>query len=110
MSRLLAILDEAAAASDGVARRERGESVDYEVDGTLVATVGPMGAEFRLGPEVAEAALRTPDAHASPRGPDWVAFRPRTIDRFAADRAEAWFGLAVRLSPGPGTPRSSPAR
>jgi hypothetical protein len=106
---LLAIVDEAAVAA-GAARGVRGESVEYEVGGVLVAVVGPADAEFGLGPEVAAAALGTPDTHASPRGPGWVALRPRKFDRFALDRAAAWFGLAVRVSLRPPGPPASPAR
>ena len=38
-----------------------------------------------------------PDARhgASHRGPDWVRFRPATLDDHAADRAVAWFGFAA---------------
>lgn len=53
-------------------------------------------AEFRLDPLVAGAALRTPDASASLRGPDWVAFRPAVLDDGGVDRAEAWFLSAHR--------------
>jgi hypothetical protein len=97
MNALLGILDAAALAA-GVTRSVRGEAVDYEVDGVLVASVGPAGAEFRLGPEIVAAALGTPDTAASPRGAGWATFRPRVLDRFAQDRAEAWLGLAARLS------------
>ncbi|MGH2406959.1 MAG: hypothetical protein ACRDF7_02615 [Candidatus Limnocylindrales bacterium] len=96
MSDLAAALDEAAAASGGT-RIERGNGVDYEVNGRVVASVGPGGAEFHLGSDVAPAATGTPDTQASPRGPGWVLFRPRVLDRFALDRIAAWLGLAVRL-------------
>jgi len=108
MSELLTILDAAALAAVA-ARHVRGESVDFEVAGVLVASIGPAGAEFRLGPEIAEAALGTPDTQPSARGPGWVVFRPRVTDRFAKDRAEAWFGLAVRIGVAPSGSRSSPA-
>ncbi|MFI5254106.1 MAG: hypothetical protein ACHQ15_01415 [Candidatus Limnocylindrales bacterium] len=97
MNRLAAVIDEAAGAV-GATRRARGEEADYEIDGVIVAGLGPSGAEFRVGPEVAAAALGTPDTFASGRGPGWVGFRPRTLDRFALDRIAAWLGLAARLS------------
>ena len=108
---LVAVVD-AAAVVAGATRKARGGTVDYAVDGAIVAGLGPAGVEFRLGPEVAAAALGTPDALPSARGRDWVAFRPRTLDRFALDRIAAWFGLAAKLSsrsPAPG-PTASPAR
>jgi hypothetical protein len=100
---------EAAAQAAGTTRREAGGSIDYEVGDLVVARVGPAGAEFRLGSEVAAAALNTPDTYASGRGADWVVFRPRTVDRFARDRAEAWIGLAVKISLRP-RPPASPTR
>jgi hypothetical protein len=54
--------------------------------------------ELRLGPEIAEAARRTPDTHPSQRGDDWVRFAPRDWDKHAADRLEAWFRVAWRLA------------
>jgi hypothetical protein len=54
--------------------------------------------ELRLGEEIAEAALRTPDTHQSDRGPDWVRFAPRSWDSMAVDRLRAWFRVAWRLA------------
>jgi hypothetical protein len=109
MNGLAAVMDDAAL-EVGAARRQRGESVDYEVEGLVVATIGPDGAEFQLGPDVAPAATGTPDTQPSSRGPGWVLFRPRTLDRFALDRAAAWFGLAARLRLRGSRPPASPAR
>ena len=53
-------------------------------------------AEFRLRPDVASAAVRTPDVGASDRGPEWVTFSPPSLDRFALDRLTAWFEFAWR--------------
>ncbi len=55
-------------------------------------------AHFRLRPEVAAAAIRTPAAAASPLGPDWVTFSPGPLDQYALDRAQAWFELGHRLA------------
>jgi hypothetical protein len=49
---------------------------------------------------VASAALRTADTRPSPRGAGWIAFTPRSVDRFALDRAEAWVRLAHRRAAG----------
>ena len=64
--------------------------------GRPFALVLEAALEVRLEPFVAQAALRTPDTTASDRGPDWVRFSPRTLDRFAADRAAAWIEHAWR--------------
>jgi hypothetical protein len=53
-------------------------------------------AEFRLDPEIVEAALRTPSTTASTRGPDWVCLTVREADQHAVDRARAWFLSAYR--------------
>ena len=54
--------------------------------------------ELRLGEEIAEAALRTPDTGPSNRGPDWVRFAPQQWDEHALDRLEAWFRVAWRMA------------
>jgi hypothetical protein len=78
------------AASDG--------STEYVAGGEAVAVVGPSGmsAEFRLTTAVVAAAIRTPDASASARGPGWVRFEPAELDDHAIDRAVAWLAFAVR--------------
>jgi len=72
----------------------------YRVAGAIVVVVEEGEAEFRLGAEIAAAAARTPHASPSPRGPEWVAFSPATLDRFTRDRVAAWFGFAVREAGG----------
>jgi len=54
--------------------------------------------DLRLGAEIGEAALRTPDTQMSGRGPDWVSFTPRQWDSMAVDRLRAWFRVAWRLA------------
>ena len=58
--------------------------------------------EVRLGVDIAEAALRTPDTHVSERGDAWVRFSPPEWNEHARDRAQAWFRVAWRLTEGPG--------
>ncbi len=60
------------------------------------AVVGPFGVEIRLDPQVASAAVRTPDTASSPRGPEWVRFNPHELDAHALDRLHAWLELAHR--------------
>ena len=82
----------------GPPRRELDGSTVWLVGTTVVVVLDPAGgtASFRLDPMLAGAARRTPDVSASPRGPEWVAFRPPVLDDHAIDRAEAWFAAAVR--------------
>jgi hypothetical protein len=61
----------------------------------IAVTKGGM-AEIRLRPDVAKAAMKTPDVTPSALGSSWVAFIPRVIDRFAEDRLRAWFLFAAR--------------
>ena len=69
----------------------RGEAV-------FAAHPAPDVVELRLGEEIADAALRTPDTSSSARGHAWVRFAPRVWDDHAQDRLEAWFRVAWRLA------------
>lgn len=96
------ILDDAAAKLAGVEQRESDGGTEWSTGGRLFAAlsrapgVALETAEFRLDPPVLRAALGTPDTAPSPRGDDWVAFRPPDLDRLAIDRAVAWLGSAHR--------------
>ena len=84
---------------DGLADVERSNaagSTIYSRAGHPFARVDAAELEVHLEARVAQAALRTPDASASDRGPAWVRFRPRALDRFAVDRAAAWIEHAWR--------------
>jgi hypothetical protein len=94
------VLDEAVATVGRVERSASDRAVEFLVDGRPFAALTGDAAEFRLEPVVARAALGTPDTMASARGPDWVAFRPPELDRFATDRATAWFLSAWRRARG----------
>ena len=94
-------LDAQAAELGGVERRTVGEVIEWDAGGVTFAALAGDAAEFRLGPAVAAAARGTPDTGPSGRGPDWVAFRPTELDRYARDRAMAWFGSAWRESKRP---------
>jgi hypothetical protein len=81
---------------DEVAVVLSGDERELRAGGRLFAVVSDDALEVMLDPAVAAAAQRTPDVSASSRGPAWVLFRPRVIDRFALDRAEAWLRSAHR--------------
>ena len=72
---------------------------EYSRAGTVFA-VNPSAKviEVRLGPEIAEAAQRTPDTSPSARGEAWVRFEPRDWDDHARDRLDAWFRVAWKLA------------
>jgi hypothetical protein len=61
----------------------------------------PDVLELRLGEEITEAAMRTPNTGPSTRGPAWVRFAPTVWDDLAFDRLEAWFRVAWRLAANP---------
>jgi hypothetical protein len=79
-----------------------GSTWEWRIGGRPFARASESTVEFRLDPEVARAALRTPDTERSSLGEGWVAFRPRVVDRHAVDRAEAWLRSAWRLADGEG--------
>ncbi len=100
---LRAVLDERTAGDAGIERRVRAGSVEYLVSGRPFALAQDDALSFRLGPQVARAAAGTAGAFASPRGADWVRFAPTELDRFALDRAAAWFDHARRTVLQPAT-------
>jgi hypothetical protein len=91
------ILDELASES-GAESRRAGGSVEYTNSGQVFAVSEGVGVELRLLADIAEAARRTPDTHASSRGDDWVRFTPQEWDDHARDRLEAWFRVAWRFA------------
>jgi hypothetical protein len=94
--RVEAVLEEL----EPVSRRRDGEVVLLAAGSRVFAVLGPDLLEVALDPPVASAALRTADTRPSPRGAGWIAFTPRSVDRFALDRAEAWVRLAHRRAVG----------
>jgi hypothetical protein len=68
--------------------------------GAPFAVLAGAAVELRVGPTIAAAAVRTPDAGLSGRGADWISFGPRTLDGPALDRLVAWFAAAFRRAAG----------
>jgi len=99
-SQLAALLVEHAAALQGAETVAVEEGLELRLDGERFAVLGADLVDLRLRPEVASAALRTPDASSSPRGPGWVRFEPSVLDGFARDRAIAWLESAWRFAGG----------
>jgi hypothetical protein len=93
---LLEALAAAAAGLPGVEGRRTADATEWLVRGRVFAAVAGNVAEYWLDPVIGRAALGTPDTAASPRGAEWIAFQPLELDRFALDRAIAWFGSAHR--------------
>ena len=94
------VLEEAVSDLDDVEAVAAGHGTEWRRRDRPFAAFTEAGAEFLLDPAVAKAALRTPDAHPSTRGPDWVWFRPATVDGHAVDRAQAWLASAWRRAGG----------
>jgi hypothetical protein len=89
---LAELLDETADVSLSATR-------EYAHDGVAFAhRTGEETIDLKLGAEIGEAALRTPDTHPSGRGPDWISFTPKAWDDMAADRLRAWFRVAWKLA------------
>ena len=94
---LFEVLVESAAETPDAERVDAPDgSIAWSVGGTPFALLSGEGsvASFLLDPTVAAAAVRTPDARASSRGPGWVELQPAEVDEHAADRANAWFIFA----------------
>jgi hypothetical protein len=94
----VAAIDRLANELEGVGRRESGPVVEFVRGGIVFAVREGPRLSFRLRPEIALAAVRTPDTSASPRGAEWVALESNADDTFTLDRVKAWFEAAWRLS------------
>ncbi len=71
---------------------------EFTRDGVLFAArPEPDAIELRLGPEIADAAMRTPQTGPSQRGDDWIRLQARDWTE-ASDRVAAWYRVAWRLA------------
>lgn len=95
---LLEALDAQSSLLGDVEMASDAASVEYRRSQHAFAVASGDSVDLRLGAEIAEAARRTPDAHGSSRGDDWVRFTPHVWDQHASDRLEAWFRVAWRLA------------
>jgi len=91
-------IDRLAAELDGVTRRSTGGSIEFVRESSVFAVQSGTRLEFRLRPEVAAAALRTPATSKSARGADWIALDTATRDQFTVDRTVAWFEMGWRVA------------
>jgi hypothetical protein len=73
-----------------------GGGMVYRRGRTEIARADGRSLEVRLPADIAEAATRTPDTTALEGQAGWIRFTPRTDERHAGDRAEAWFRTAWR--------------
>lgn len=90
------VLAAAAEGLDGVSTDAVGDAITWFAGPAPFAVLTGGSATFRLDPQVARAALRTPGASPSDRGPDWLTYAPEALDDEAVDRIEAWFLSAYR--------------
>ena len=100
-------IDRLARQLEGVERRAVGRTIEYARAGGVFAVREDGRLSFRLREEVVSAALRTLDTGPSARGADWISLSGAIADRFALDRAVAWFESAWRLA-GPASERAQP--
>lgn len=94
------LLAEAVDLEDPVEVVEDADGMTYRLAGRPFAHAAGLVFEVHLGREIAEAALRTPDAGPSTRGSEWVRLGPARIDDHAADRVVAWFEMGRRIAAG----------
>jgi hypothetical protein len=89
-----------AAADEIGAKTERTGRDGFDFRGLhgVFASVAANGAEFALGDEIAEAALRTPATTESSRGRGWVRLEVSEPTEMDLDRARAWFLSAWRAA------------
>src|SRR5688500_15427728 len=71
---------------------------EYVLNGVVFAARPHASSiELRLGPEIADAAMRTPGTGQSSRGTDWILLQPNDWNE-ARDRLGAWYRVAWRLA------------
>lgn len=97
---MVLLLDETADLDDPVEVEAGPDGTTYRLAGRPFAWAGGLAFEAQLGPDIASAALRTPDVLPSSRGPGWIRLVPLVIDDHAADRVVAWFEMARRIAAG----------
>jgi hypothetical protein len=91
------VLAAAAEGLEGVSTDAVGDAITWFAGPAPFAVLTGGSATFRLDPQVARAALRTPGtATAAELGPDWLTYAPSELDDEAVDRIEAWFLSAYR--------------
>jgi hypothetical protein len=100
METLASLLNELSAELGEVTPTTASGATEYKREGRLFAVAhAGQSVELRLRPDVADAALRTPDTEPSVRGEEWVAFAAADWnDPLARDRLVAWFRLAWRAA------------
>jgi len=97
---MVQLLEETADLADPVEVTTGPVGSTYLVGGRPFAWASGLVFEAQLGPDIASAALRTPDVTSSTRGPGWVRLGPEVIEDHAADRVVAWFEMARRIAVG----------
>ena len=93
---LRSVVDAAGAALPDVRAATAGPTTSWARGHQVFAIFDGEGVELRLDIPIAAAAMKTPDATVSTRGPEWVRFSPATLDGHAVDRLTAWFALGYR--------------
>ena len=97
---MVELLEETADLADPVEVTAGPDGTTYLIGGRPFAWASGLVFEAQLGPDIASAALRTPDVTSSTRGPGWIRLQPAEIEDHAADRVVAWFEMARRIAAG----------
>ena len=97
---MVLLLDETADLADPVEVMPGPDGTTYLLGGRPFASAHGLVFEAQLGPDIASAALRTPDVTSSARGVGWIRLEPAAIEDHAADRVVAWFEMARRIALG----------
>jgi hypothetical protein len=98
---LAAAIEDLVASLDGIARHKADSAEEFRRGSVVFAVLDGPELIVRLRPELADAAVQTPDTARSGRGSAWISLRPATLDGFALDRARAWFESAWRFAEEP---------
>lgn len=97
---LRSVIEAVAADIPGVRNAASGSGTAWVRGDREFAVLEGAALELRLDVPIATAAMKTPDATVSKRGPEWVRFAPPTLDGHAVDRLTAWFALGYRRAGG----------
>ena len=97
---MVELLEETADLDDPVEVSVGADGTTYLLGGRPFAWARALAFEVQLGPDIAAAALRTPDVSASTRGAGWIRLEPTVVEDHAADRVVAWFEMARRIAVG----------
>ena len=93
-----ALLERVTAELGEVKSASAGLDTEFSRNGRTFAVLRGTQVALRLRPDIAEAALRTPDTEASQRGAEWIEFVPDPSEPQDVDRLSAWLTIGWRAA------------